>query len=78
MTVSLVVLTIIMFGVGGFMMGQALADTWRPWWQILPYGFLLAIGNQFLGFALFKGPFIVDSLFSSGSAPLGEAIPLVT
>ena len=40
--ISLLALTIVMFGGGGFLMGQALADTWRPWWQILPYSALLA------------------------------------
>ncbi|HEY2889312.1 MAG TPA: hypothetical protein VGJ31_01725 [Dongiaceae bacterium] len=74
MSVSLVVLTIIMFGGGGFMMGQALADTWRPWWQILPYSALMALGNNFLGFALFDGAFFIDSLFSKGAKPLSEAI----
>ena len=74
MSISIVLLTVVMFGGGGFLMGQALAETWRPWWQILPYGLLLGIGNQFLGFALFQGPFIVDSLASNGSAPLSEAI----
>jgi hypothetical protein len=74
MTVSLVVLTIIMFGGGGFMMGQALADTWRPWWQILPYSALMALGNNFLGFALFDGAFFIDSLFSKNTKPLSEAI----
>jgi hypothetical protein len=74
MSISVLALTVIMFGGGGFLMGQALAETWRPWWQTLPYGFLLAIGNQFLGFALFGGPFIVDSLASSGSQPLSTAI----
>jgi hypothetical protein len=74
MSISILLLTIVVFGGGGFLMGQALAETWRPWWQIIPYGLLLAIGNQFLGFALFKGPFIVDSLVSAHSAPLGEAL----
>src|SRR5258707_778082 len=74
MTVSLVVLTIIMFGGGGFLMGQALAETWRPWWQVVPYGALLALGNNFLGFALFDGAFFIDSLFSKGARPLSEAI----
>jgi hypothetical protein len=72
--ISLLALTIIMFGGGGFMMGQALADTWRPWWQILPYSALLALGNNFLGFALFQGAFFVDSLFSKNAKPLSEAL----
>jgi hypothetical protein len=74
MTLSVLLLTIIMFGGGGFLMGQALGETWRPWWQILPYGALLAIGNQYLGFALFGGPFFVDSFFPKANAPLGVAI----
>ena len=74
MSISVLALTFIMFGGGGFLMGQAIAETWRPWWQILPYGALLAIGNQFLGFALFQGPFIVDSLVSTNSQPLGDAV----
>ncbi len=74
MTISLLALTIIMFGGGGFLMGQALADTWRPWWQILPYGALLALGNHFLGFALFQGAFIIDSLFSKNAKPVSEAL----
>ncbi len=74
MSFSVLALTIVMFGGGGFLMGQVVADTWRPWWQIVPYGALLAIANQFLGFALFGGPFIVDSLVSSGSQPLDSAI----
>ena len=74
MSVSVLALTIVMFGGGGFLMGQALAETWRPWWQIFPYGALLAVGNQFLGFALFQGPFFVDSLVSKNSDPLGVAV----
>ncbi len=74
MTISLLALTIVMFGGGGFMMGQALADTWRPWWQLIPYGALLALGNNFLGFALFQGAFFIDSLFSKNAKPLSEAV----
>lgn len=46
-------LTIILAGGAGFMTGQALAGTWRPWWQAVPYSFLLALANRFLAFALF-------------------------
>ena len=37
-------ITGILFGGCAFMMGQAIADTWRPGWQNIPYGFLLAGG----------------------------------
>jgi hypothetical protein len=49
--------TVVLFGGAAFMMGQAIAGTWRPGWQILPYGLMLGVANQFLIFALFQGPF---------------------
>jgi hypothetical protein len=49
-------LTVILFGGAAFMMGQAIAETWRPAWQNLPYGLLLAAANRFLDGALFQGP----------------------
>lgn len=48
-------LTIVLFGGAGFMMGQAIAETWRPNWQNVAYGLLLAAGNRFLSGALFHG-----------------------
>ncbi|HEY1383319.1 MAG TPA: hypothetical protein VGF43_06870 [Dongiaceae bacterium] len=56
------------------LMGNAIAETWRPWWQNVAYGALLAVGIQFLGFALFQGPFVIDSLVSSDAQPLGYAV----
>ena len=61
-------LTVVLFGGFGFMMGQAVAMTWRPAWQLVPYAVLLAAGNRFLGFALFGGEllsatgFLVDTM----------------
>ena len=37
------------------MMGQAIAETWRPAWHNIPYGLLLAVANHFLDCALFGG-----------------------
>jgi len=48
-------LTVILFGSGGFLMGQAIAETWRPFWQNIVYGLLLAAGNHFFDAALFGG-----------------------
>ncbi len=48
-------MTIILFGGAAFMMGQAIAETWRPVWQNVPYGLLLAAVNRFLDGALFGG-----------------------
>ena len=45
--------SIVLFGFAAFLMGQAIADTWRPSWQNVPYGLLLALGNHFIDCALF-------------------------
>jgi hypothetical protein len=74
MNLPLLALTLILFGGAAVLMGNAIADTWRPMWQNVVYGFLLAIVDQFLGFALFNGPFFVDSLVSSDAQPLVPAL----
>ncbi|WP_119458310.1 DUF6867 family protein [Rhodospirillaceae bacterium SYSU D60014] len=48
-------LTVVLFGGAAFMMGQAVAGTWRPAWQVVTYGALLALADRFLVFALFGG-----------------------
>jgi hypothetical protein len=48
-------MTIILMGFCGFMTGQAIANTWRPAWQLVPYGLLLGCVDRFMVFALFEG-----------------------
>jgi branched-chain amino acid transport system ATP-binding protein len=74
MTLPLLALTLILFGGTAVLMGNAIADTWRPMWQNVVYGCLLAIVDQFLGFALFGGPFFVDSLVSTNALPFSVAL----
>jgi hypothetical protein len=50
--------SIVLFGFAGFLMGQAIAETWRPAWQNVPYGLLLALGNHFIHCALFGGDWL--------------------
>jgi branched-chain amino acid transport system ATP-binding protein len=47
--------TVLVFGGGGFMMGQALADTWRPVWHSVPYGLMMTAANRFIDVSLFQG-----------------------
>lgn len=47
-------LTVILVGGCAFLMGQAIASTWRPYWQILPYSLIMAAANRFLAFSLFQ------------------------
>ncbi len=51
-------LTLVLFGGASWMMGQALAVTWRSAWQIVPYSALLAATDRFLDHALFAGPLL--------------------
>jgi hypothetical protein len=67
-------ITLILAGGASFLMGNAVAETWRPWWHNVAYGALLSFGQQFIKFGLFGGPFIVDSIASSDAKPLGLAV----
>jgi len=60
--------TLVLFGGSAFMTGQALAGTWRPIWQMVPYGLLLAAANRFISWALFEGDLL---------SPLGFAIDAI-
>jgi hypothetical protein len=48
-------LTVVLFGGAACLSGQALAQTWRPIWQTVPYTLMLTVGSRFLSFALFDG-----------------------
>ncbi|MBI1778882.1 MAG: hypothetical protein HYR63_26380 [Proteobacteria bacterium] len=50
--------TVVMFGGAAVMTGQAMAQTWRPLWQVVPYGLLMAVGNRLLSFMLFEAPLL--------------------
>lgn len=47
-------ITVFLFGGAAFLMGQAIADTWRSIWWNVPYGIMLAGGNHFIEAALFS------------------------
>lgn len=69
-------LTVVLFGGCAFMMGQAIADTWRPMWQNVPYGLLLAVGNHFLDAALFTGAWTdIGHYLLDAAVIIGVAIP---
>ncbi len=59
-------LTVILIGGAAIMTGRALADGWKPAWQVVAACFGLALADRFLVYALFGGEllslsgFIVD------------------
>lgn len=49
-------LTVIIFGGASFLMGQAIAETWRPIWQNIVYGAVLVAVERFFAWCLFQAP----------------------
>ena len=52
-------MTLVIMGFAAYMIGQAMANTWKPYWHNVVYCALLGGGDRFLHYALFDG-----SLFS--------------
>lgn len=47
--------SVIMGGAAAWATGKSLAQTWRPFWQLVPYMFALGLAVRFIHFALFEG-----------------------
>lgn len=54
-------LTMGVMGFASFVTGRALANTWRPAWQAVPYCLLIACADRFLTFGLFQGQLLLLS-----------------
>ncbi|WP_374379395.1 DUF6867 family protein [Dongia sp.] len=50
------IVTVFIFGGAAFLMGQAIAETWRPIWQNIVYGVALVAAERFFAWALFQAP----------------------
>lgn len=48
-------LTVVVMGGCAFMMGQGVAQSWKPEWMIYVYSVCLGLADRFLVFALFQG-----------------------
>ena len=58
-------MTVALFGCAAFLSGQAIAQSWRPAWQILPTALLIAAADRFLLYALFSAELASTSGFLS-------------
>lgn len=71
------VVTVFLGGGAAWLSGRAIAETWRPYRQLLLYMLLLAAGVRFIHFALFEGTLLslayycVDFIILSSLASLG-------
>jgi hypothetical protein len=53
-----ILVTIILGGGAAVLAGRAIAATWRPWWQVVAYGFILGGAVRFIHFSLYDGTFL--------------------
>lgn len=73
-------LTLLVMGFAAFMTGQALANMWKPVWQVLVYGVLLGFADRFLAFGLFEGEllsitgYIIDTVVLSAVSFFGYRV----
>jgi hypothetical protein len=56
-------LTVVIIGGAAIMTGRALADGWKPAWQVVAACFGLALADRFLVYALFQGELLSVSGF---------------
>ena len=47
--------TVLLGGGAALLSGRAIAETWRPWWQVAGYSFILGATVRFFHFSLFGG-----------------------
>src|SRR5205823_1141131 len=62
-------MTMGLFGFAALLTGRAMAQTWRPGWQIIPVALLLAAADRFLLYALFGA-----TLLSAGGFLIAAAV----
>ena len=60
--------TIILGGGAAVLAGRAIAQTWRPWWQIVAYMLILGAAVRFIHFALFDGTLLSLDYYAVDSA----------
>jgi hypothetical protein len=69
--------TVFLGGGAALLAGRAVASTWRPWWQVVAYMFILGGAVRFFHYALFGGTllslhyYLVDSLVCLAAGFLG-------
>jgi uncharacterized membrane protein HdeD (DUF308 family) len=62
--------TCVIIGFAAYMTGQAMANTWKPQWQLLVYGALLGLASRFLIFSLFDGELLSVTGYAIDTAVL--------
>jgi hypothetical protein len=75
-----ILVTCLLGGAGAYLSGRAIAQTWRPYWQVPLYMVGIAAGVRFIHHALFAGPLLsapslaVDYIVAVVAASIGYRI----
>jgi hypothetical protein len=72
-----VLVTLVLGGGAAWLTGRAIAETWRPGWQVVAYTLILGLAVRFIHFSLFGGTllsphyYLVDSALCLAFGTLG-------
>ncbi|MDX2204981.1 MAG: hypothetical protein NW223_19685 [Hyphomicrobiaceae bacterium] len=69
---AFVLITMVMGGAAAYATGKAVAQTWRPYWQVVLYTLALAAVTRFFHFALFE-----ETLLDAGGYLVEAAVLLL-
>lgn len=64
-----IIVTVNIMGGAAFLTGSAIANTWRPIWQTVPYSVLLGLADRFFVWGLFGGElgslsgYVIDTIY---------------
>ena len=62
--------TVVLGGGAAWLAGRAIAHTWRPWWNVVPYMLILGAAVRFFHFSLFSGTLISPYYYAVDTALL--------
>ena len=62
--------TVILGGGCAWLAARAIAQTWRPWWHVVLYMFVLGLAVRFFHYALFGGTLLSAYYYAVDSAIL--------
>jgi hypothetical protein len=65
-----VLVTVLIGGGAAWLSGRAVAQTWRPWWQVVAYMLILGLAVRFIHFALFDGTLAAPYYYAVDTAVL--------
>ena len=67
---QVVLVTGILGGGAAFLAGRAIAQTWRPFWNVLIYMAMLGAGVRFVHFALFEATLLSPASYTADTVYL--------